>query len=335
VSIIGATTYTWNPAIEAKLRLLQPGHVVAGNGIWNDLPAIIAACPKATIILRNMEDDLIDWNVADVLGPMIAIAGRYPNTRFIAHGLNEQYSDVPRAAQWEWAFIVGSHDYDLPTVCLNLAYGNDPHPQFKGIANASDYIGPHLYDGYMEDVVGPETQYVDRKYTSRRYASNWLADYTHKIIATEVGIESFPGTNTRRGWHDMGLSEQAVTERMLENARIWAEDGLRGACWFTAGHTEASWDEGYGMTEAMARAWSRAPEPKTNGGEELAISKQDLEAARLRVREEFLNVQRTLNAAKTNQSFEEQGKKIDSVFGVAGKGANVTDAEFEALAKKL
>lgn len=68
----------------------------------------------------------------------------------------------------------------------------------------------------------------------------------------------------------------------------------------------------------------------------MPITKADLEASRLAIREEFLNVQRKLDMAKSpNLSFAEQGGELDSVFGIAGNGANVTDKQFEELAKKL
>lgn len=329
---MGACVYYFDANVGHKLSLLQPHFVVVGSGCWNDIDAIAAACPPdCTFILRNMADNLIDWNVADVVNGMLEVAHKHPTLNVVAHALNERYNDVPKALQWELSFIERCHDNGLKTICLNGAYGNDPDPRYKAVAGASDYIGWHLYDGCDED----KQAYVDRIHTSRRYAANWLVDYAHKYIATEVGIESFPGTGQRRGWHDMGLSEVAVKDRMMANAMEWYADGLLGACWFTAGHTEQSWSEGYGMTDLMARAWAKLPAPREN---EMAITKQDLEAARLKIREQFLNVQRALGATIAGNVELAQRKAADqslAAFNDSGLGVNVTDAEFAELAKKL
>lgn len=267
MSLLGCTLYRWGGDVEAKVRLLQPHFVVVGSGCWNDLPAVAAACPPgATFILRDMRDNLIEHDPEGVAEAMFQTASPYGYNRFIAHALNESHSPfTQRANDWELRFIINCHDRGLKTICLNGAYGNDPDPRYKAVAGASDYIGWHLYDGYDES----KQAYVDRIHTSRRYASNWLVDYVHKHIATETGIESFPGTGSRRGHHDMGLSEVAVKDRMMANAMEWYADGLLGACWFTAGHTEGSWNEGYGMTELQARAWSKLPAPRKDdeGGE--------------------------------------------------------------------
>jgi hypothetical protein len=271
---VGCTAYRWGGDVEAKVRALQPHFVVIGDGAWNDLSGehgIIAACPNdATFILRNMADNLIDWNVADVVNGMLQVAHRYPDIPFVAHALNEAYQSEPaKAGQWEISFIDRCHDYGLRTICLNGAYGNDPFTILKVVAQRSDFIGWHAYDGWLETIEVP--RFVDRIYTSRRYASNWLWDYREKMIATEVGVEAYPATGHRRGWHDMGLSEQVVADRMVENAHQWKRDGLLGACWFTAGHTEQSWDEGYGLTEGMARHIAQhAPLPPEQKEDKLA-----------------------------------------------------------------
>lgn len=336
MSILGCTVYRWGGDVEAKVRLLNPHFVVVGSGCWNDLPAIAAACPRdCTFILRDMTEDLIAQDPERVSETIFRAASRngLPYNRCVAHALNEQYTNAERARDWELRFITNCHDRGIRTVCLNLAYGNDPSPLFKPVADRTDLIGNHLYDGWIE---GDPGDFVGRIHTSRRYAANWLNDYRHKIMSTEVGIESFPGTGQRRGHHDMGLSEVAVKDRMMANAMEWYADGLLGVCWFNAGHTEREWNEGYGMTELMARAWAKLPAPrKDDEGGDMALSKEDLERARVALREPFLNVQRVLNLAKTNASFEEQGKEIDGVFGVAGDGANEVDKVFADLAKKL
>lgn len=311
-----------------KLRLLQPHFVVVGSGSWNDIDAIAGACgTNPLIIMRDMTENLIDLTPEQVMDNMAAVTARQFYKKRAFHLLNENYiGDVERSKSWELRAI---NIAQAPTVALNLSYGSDPDPRYKDVAEASEYIGPHLYDGWIE----AENKWVDRIHTSRRYAANWLNDYRHKIIATEVGIESFPGTGQRRGWHDMGLSEGAVKDRLMANAMEWHADGLLGACWFTAGHTEQSWSEGYGLTELMARAWSRLPAPQQE--DNVAITKQDLEAARIKIREEYLNVQRRHAAAKKNDSFTEMGAELESIFDLAGKGVNVTDTEFAELAKKL
>lgn len=341
--MLGACVYRYGGDVEAKLKALQPHFVVLGNGCWNDVPAIAQACPvDCTFILRNMADNLIDWPIVDVVNGMLHIAHRYPYIRFVAHALNETHmGNVQRTFDWEWAFVAKCHDYGLPTICLNGPYGNDPAPAYKRLAAETDYIGWHMYDGWQEELTS--TSFVQRIDTSQRYRSNWLNDFRHKLLPTEVGIESFPGTGQRRGWHDMGLSEQMVAERMVENAKLWHADGLLGAAYFTAGHTESSWDVGYGLTEGMATTIAQnAPlphphspkPPDENGGDQL-ITKADLDAAQRHIEEKFFEVQRAWNAGKTNASYEEQGREVESIFGIAGDGVNVTDQQFKELAKKL
>jgi hypothetical protein len=214
-----------------KLNLLQPHFVVVGSGCWNDIDTIAGACApvQPLIIMRDMSDNLIDQSPEQVMDQMATVAAQKFYKRIAFHLLNESYSNVEKARDWELRAIKHAHACKFPTVALNLAYGNDPPLQYKEVAEASKYIGPHLYDGWEED----KNKWVDRIYTSRRYAGNWMADFTHKMIATEVGIESFPSPGYPRGWRDMGLSEEVVKNRMLANSLHWKQDGLLGVCWFT------------------------------------------------------------------------------------------------------
>ena len=316
MSLIGCTIYRWGGDVEAKVRLLKPHYVVVGSGAWNDIDAIAGACAPVAplIVMRDMTENLIDLLPEFVISEMAVVASRKFYRKVAFHLLNESYSDVEKAKAWELKAIAYCQKLHLPgTVALNGAYGNDPDDRFKDVAELSKLVGWHLYDGFRENGSG----YVDRVHTSRRYLrDSWPRWWPrNKHIATEVGIEAFPATGQRSGWADMGIPEATVSLRILENAVHWKADGLLGTCWFTAGHTEQSWNEGYGMTEAMARLWGeKGPEPNTE--EENMPTLDD-------VGEQFLKIQRTLNEAKKAASFTVQGAAVDEVFAIAGDGYNM------------
>lgn len=324
MTIIGACVYRSGGDVLAKLQLLKPHFIVVGEGAWNDAGSIAFACHpvKPLLIYRAMAGNLIDQNPTDVCARIIA-GTRWAHYENVAvHLLNEQYNDVMKARAWELEAIGYCKSQGYKTVALNLSYGKDPDPRFKDVADEATYIGPHLYDGYEED----KQRFVDRNFTSRRYATNWLADYTHKYIATECGIESFPGTGQRRGWHDMGLTEKVTQNRMLANALEWKADGVN-VCYFTLGHTEESWNTGYGMTEGMATAIGlnaplpnlpNLPEPPDNGGDMTAEQKKKLE-------ELILDVQRILGGqvqGNTELMLRKGADNVKAAFAKAGEAVN-------------
>jgi hypothetical protein len=235
MSLIGCTVYRSGGDVLHNLSLLQPHFVVVGSGAWNDIDAIAGACNvspakvEPLIIMRDMRNDLLSQPPEQVIDNMDIIARQLYYKKVAFHLLNESYSDAPRAATWERRAIFTARPLNRPTVALNLAYGNDLAPEFREIAELSTFNGPHLYDGFEES----KGQFVDRIYTSRRYLGwpSWWDRSKH--ISTEIGIEAFPSPGHPKGWIDIGLSEELVTQRMLENAGLWKQDGLLGVCWFT------------------------------------------------------------------------------------------------------
>ena len=339
MSLLGACVYAYGGEVEAKLRLLQPHFVVVGSGCWNDADAIAGACApvQPLLILRDMTENLIDLAPETVMDRMATVANLLYYKKIAFHLLNEQYGDVERAKNWELRAITFAQ---VPTVALNGAYGNDPDNRFREVAEESTYVGWHLYDGWLEDQEQPD--WVAREYTSRRYAGGHLPDVNwpdwwprEKHISTEIGVEKHPGTGQRRGWHDIGLSEEVVKNRILANSMHWKVDGILGACWFTAGHTEQSWNEGYGITELMARAWAKAPAPNqypnpdspTNGGDHLPTVKEMLD----QIEAKGLAGQITLSAGKKAASYTEQGTQVDESFRLFGDVVNLARDAKKAL----
>ena len=266
MSAIGACIYRFGGDVAARLVLLRPHVLVVGEGCWNDLPAIAASCPPGCIfILRDMSDNLIDQDAGTVAWKIHLVSAANPGLDCVLHALNESYGDAGRARAWELRFLDACDAIGEAACCLNGAYGNDPDPSFEAIARRAYLIGWHGYEGWAEDV----GQWVDPNYTVFRYRHNrpevrwptWWDEVRWKHVMTEVGFESFPGTGQRRGWRDMGLSEGDVQQRVLQNALEFVADGGAGQCSFTLGHTEQSWEEGYGTTEAMLRAWGTLGPP--------------------------------------------------------------------------
>jgi len=265
---LGGGVFHWDPTIAERLRLLQPSHLVVGEGAWFALRDIADSVgPNCKLILRDVLGATLT-NQPSVIASRIEIAAKSSGVfeQCIAHGLNEEYSLASAAALWELAFIEHCHRLGLPTICLNLAYGNDPPDVLRPVAEASDFVGAHCYDGWID----AEQRFIDDFYTSRRYLGAgqsipdnhwpawWDASIRQKHIPTEVGVERKPERG-RVGWSaEDGPSELAVRIRILANIDLWQRDGLLGACWFTLGHSDTSW-ESYYATDDQLRAWAAVP----------------------------------------------------------------------------
>src|SRR3990167_10289119 len=192
MGFLGATIYHFDATIAARLRLLQPSHLVVGEGVWfalRDIADIVG--PECLLILRDVLGATLT-NQPSVIASRIEIAAKCSGVfeQCIAHGLNEEYSLAEAAAAWELAFIEHCHRLGMPTICLNGAVGNDPPDALRLVAEQSDYVGWHLYDFWDTDL----QQFMNSVHSSRRYMRySWPAWWPRaKHIPTEVGIEAFP-----------------------------------------------------------------------------------------------------------------------------------------------
>jgi len=355
---LGATIYHFDPTIAARLRLLQPSHLVVGEGAWfalRDIADIVG--PDCKLILRDVLGATLT-NQPGVIASRIEIAAKSSGVfgQCIAHGLNEEYSQAAAAALWELRFIEHCRNLGLPTICLNLAYGNDPPDVLRPVAEASDFVGAHCYDGWID----AEQRFIDDFYTSRRYLgagqsipdNHWPAWWDDSIrqkhIPTEVGVERKPERG-RVGWSaDDGPSETAVRFRIEENIQYWQRDGLLGPCWYTLGHNDRSWDSYY-PTDDQLRAWAAVPaivnltpvplRTETAGSATVTIelfspvagtSPSNTGGAMPTlddIAEKFLEIQRQADKAKApNATFEEMGRELDRIPELAGDGYNLVQA---------
>src|SRR3990172_8457695 len=256
MGFLGGTLYHWDSVIADRVRALQPSHLMVGEGAWfalRDIADIVG--PGCKLILRDVLGATLQ-NQPGVIASRIEIAAKSSGVfgQCIAHGLNEEYSQAEAAALWELAFIEHCHRLGLPTICLNGAVGNDPPDVLRLVAEASDYVGWHCYDFWDTDL----QQWMDRVHSSRRYArDSWPAWWPrHKHIPTEVGVEAFPPQG-RAGWQGL-VQQDLVKYRILNNMVVWQRDGLLGACWFTLGSNDTSW-ESYYPTDGQLRAWAAVP----------------------------------------------------------------------------
>ena len=323
MGFLGATIYHFDATIAARLRLLQPSHLVVGEGVWfalRDIADIVG--PECLLILRDVLGATLT-NQPGVIASRIEIAAKSSGVfeQCIAHGLNEEYSLAERAAPWELSFIRHCHRLGLPTICLNGAVGNDPPDVLRYVAEASDFVGWHCYDFWDIDL----QQWMDRVHSSRRYArDSWPAWWPrHKHIPTEVGVEAFPPQG-RAGWQALGIPAETVKYRIFDNISRWKEDGLLGSCWFTLGHSDTSW-ESYYATDDQLRSWAAVPVnptpvplPTPNHSEpELAMP------TIADVQEKLLEVHRTLNEAKEAPNFTAKGVLLDRAYAQVGDAYNL------------
>jgi hypothetical protein len=357
---LGGGIFHWDPTIAWRVRALQPSHLVVGEGAWFALPDIADVVgPDCKLILRDVIWATLTSSPADTANKLFFLARDAGILgRVIAHGLNEEYSLAEAAAAWELAFIKRCHELGLPTICLNLAYGNDPPDVLREVAEKSDFVGAHCYDGWLD----AEQRFIDDFYTSRRYTGAgqsipdnhwpewWDAAIRAKHIPTEVSVERKPERG-RVGWQaEDGPSEQIVRIRILENIRRWKEDGLPGACWFTLGHSDTSW-ESYYPTLAQLRAWAAVsalvtqPPVQWNTETHANISVNTTTPATLQpesvpknatievtmptlddLQAQLLAAQKALGDGKTRLSYTEQGSDIDRAFALIGDAYNLAEA---------
>src|SRR3972149_2841953 len=202
MGFLGGTLYHWDSVIADRVRALQPSHLMVGEGAWfalRDIADIVG--PGCKLILRDVLGATLQ-NQPGVIASRIEIAAKSSGVfrQCIAHGLNEEYSQAEAAALWELAFIEHCHRLGMPTICLNLAYGNDPPDVLRPVAEASDFVGGHCYHGWIDR----EQPFSDDFYTSRRYLGAgqsipdnhwpawWGARIRQKHIPTGVGVERKP-----------------------------------------------------------------------------------------------------------------------------------------------
>lgn len=317
----GADIYAFGGHVPAQLAALRPGVVLIGHDIWNDAVNIYNSCgTRPWLILRWMDLDVGNPQhtpeaAADLIcakAKALMALGIY----CIAHGLNEQHTNRPRARVWELKFIERCHWHGVPTICSCYSYANfdDWEAQdFREVWRESDYNGPHRYD-----LVLPDGTFKERSETSLRYRK-WKGYPMEKDICTEFGIED-------GGWQKLDISETMMQERMLENVLLWKGDGGLASTFFCMEHTNPlKWGGYYGVYSQYV-FWGKNS-PSFEPGGNVPITEDDLTAAQKVIREAFLNVQRRLGGASLERDKQ--------AFEAAGDGYNVTTKQFEELAKKL
>lgn len=264
------------------------------------------------------------------------------DVQLVAHGLDEEHGQWQRALDWELLHLLRVHLQGERGCHWNIAFGNynDVEAQrFKRLWDDADYLGPHAYIGWDSN----RNQEAPREETCFRYRK-WTGFPRHKCIPTESGFDDWAGTyhgDGKPGWRNLGINEETAKAKMLEIAREWHKDGLAGGIWYAKSTQNSEWESFY-STRNMETAWRALPPARLRvfdtGGGQVAITKDDLEKARLKIREEFLNVQKALGAKIEGNVEIVQRKAADqslSAFNLSGKGANITDEQFAELAKKL
>lgn len=251
--------YAFGGHVPHLLWLLHPGVVLLGSDAWNDALAVYNACgTRPWLILRWMDLDVTRHTpeeAADFICTK-AVQLRAHGIKAIAHGLNEQYTNRPRARAWELRFIARCHDrWGIETLCSNYPFANfdnDEAQSFVDVWRESDWNGPHLYDLYTSG------QFEPRLETSLRYR-RWKNYPIEKMICTEFGVED-------GGWEKLGLTTVQMQERMLENVEMWAGDGMRAAGFFCMDHIDdIKWGPYYGV-ESMYKFWGGNSPPFQSGG---------------------------------------------------------------------
>lgn len=237
----------------------------------------------------------------------------------IAHGLNEQHTNRLKARAWELRFIARCHFHGVPTLCSAYPFANfdnDEAQDFKDVWAESDYNGPHRYDLFQNGVFEPRLE------TSLRYRK-WKGYPIEKDICTEFGIED-------GGWQKLGIPEEIMRERMLENLWLWKEDGSLANLFFCVAHTNPlKWGPYYG-NEALYRYW-RANGPLFEPGGNVPNIE---EAKRLLVDAmgQTLEFKTKVNEAKTNNAtWFQMASDLEAGDKQAGDVYNLLDKVLKAL----
>lgn len=347
----------------ANLVAYQPEWLTCGIAAWNDLPNVWKACPSLKgISLRNTNKPLLARNPEQVADEQCnfmdgLVAQGVPKGILYAHGLDEEHgrpttAEFEASIEWEERWLARVHARGYRAIGWNTSFGWNFNlltgPQKARLQthwHNLDLIGRHSYLGWLHNATSPrEASLWDTVYAPLV----WNGFPVEKWLATEGGYDfwsngpSDPGWQGEGspGWRATGLTEQQVASRILEVCQELWNKGAAGYTIFAERcQNDEEWRNFY-PTDWMRAQWKgfkqlRLPEAQPPQEDEMALSKEDLEKARVALREPFLNVQRVLNLAKTNASFEEQGKEIDGVFSVAGDGANEVDKVFADLSKKL
>lgn len=271
-SFTGACVYSYGGHVDPSLQALSPGVVLLGHDIWNDAVVIHRVCgTNPWLILRWMDLD-INLHTPERAADFICAKAKALialGIKCIAHGLNEQHTNRPRARAWELRFIERCHWHGVETLCSAYPFANfdDAEAQdFKDVWAESDYNGPHRYDLFRNGAFEPRLE------TSLRYRK-WKNYPIWKDLCTEYGIED-------GGWQRLGIPEEVMRERMLENVWLWKKDGALASTFFCIAHTDPlKWGSYYG-TEALYRYW-RDNGPSFEPGGNVPIPKELEEAQAL------------------------------------------------------
>jgi hypothetical protein len=212
--------------------------------------------------------------------------------KVIAHGLNEQHTNRPKARAWELRFIERCHvHWGVETVCSNYPFANfdnDEAKDFIDVWRESDYNGPHRYD-----LILPDGSFHDRLETSLRHRK-WRDYPMEKDLCTEFGIED-------GGWQRLGISPERMQERMLENVRLWKEEGGHASHFFCVSHIdEQKWGPYYAL-DSMYKFWGENSPPFEPGGIVPVPPQLDQAIVLLRnSQEQTLQFKEKVNQAKTD-----------------------------------
>lgn len=242
----------------------QPEALVAGIASWDDIPAIYYAYHPKFISLRDTRKPLLDRqpeSVADEICNKILSFPLEIQRVCVAHGLDEEHRDRPRAVNWELRFIERVHSRGLKVIAWNVAFGNFNNYEaqdFRQVWLTADYLGPHMYIGYSFK----SNSIIENEETCYRYRQ-WQGFPRNKCLPTEFGVDYWndgaphPYGDEKPGWRRY-LDENTVKELVLRVVKQHIADGLLGDIWFAKSTQNAEW-ESYYPTQNQEIAWQALP----------------------------------------------------------------------------
>lgn len=362
MSFLGMWTDQVDEAGIFELQAYGCEWLTLGWGAWSSAPTLIQRLPslKAASYRETrgpgakLRGFMSAWDLAeeqaDFFDHLVKI-GAYTQAqakeRCYGHCLDEEHTDFEWAIVYEEVWIRRLHQRGYRGIGWNCSFGWDysrlsetQRIRLQAHWRNLDLIGRHSYIGWLFNANPPREASLE---DTALAPLGWEGFPVEKWLATEGGFDfwstgqgdgGYQGEGSP-GWAVTGLNEVQVANRLME---VCTRMIIRGAAGYTVfchrAQNEAQWRNFY-ATPKMLNTWKSFQSIRLPQGEAMPITKEDLEKARLAIREEFLNVQKALDAGKKNVSYEEMGKEIDGVFAIAGKGANATDAQFAELLKKL
>lgn len=344
----------FDPTVLADIQTAQFGFLNCGHSVWSKIPEIEQACGSFIdgYGLRFTDKPLYnrwpsgamfaDWqcNHADSLVQL-----GVPKHKLYLIGLDEEHENA-YATGWDTAHCDRVHLRGYKVSGGHYSFGWDfnkrsTEEQDRIIVLWSkwDIVARHSYRGWMFNADPP--RFADDLDTI--FAPHRWREWPHeKWLPCEAGVDfwaAHPGDSWQGegspGFRAVPITERAYAHMMLQLTIKMQDFGALGLGHFAVRtQNETEWANFYGSSD-IYNYWRQTVPKLVLPGGTMPIKQADLDAAQRQIEEVFFKVQRAWNSGKTNASYEEMGRELETIFNIAGDGVNTTDAAFKELAKKL